>query len=324
MENILQWGLELIRTIQSFSSVPLTAVMRTITWLGDAAGYVIVLPLIYWCVDEKKGVRLGLTVLVSAWINISLKYLFNQPRPFFEAFDPSVAMIPERLGGLPSGHAQNSLVMWIIIASWGKKKWMYAAAAGICLLVSFSRVYLGVHFPSDILGGWILGGLVLGAYFVITRQLEKEPDGEGAAGGNSLKALLERGGFRAEMIIAAAAAFVMILYRPGDEALLFSGMLFGTAAGYSLNRRYIGFKSAPPPDRTGVVKYGVLLFRFLAGIAGTFVVLAAFSKLVPKDPGAAYYALFYFVRFVITALWVYAGAPRLYQLLRLAEVKEKS
>ena len=66
MENILQWGLELIRTIQSFSSVPLTAVMRTITWLGDAAGYVIVLPLIYWCVDEKKGVRLGLTVLVSA------------------------------------------------------------------------------------------------------------------------------------------------------------------------------------------------------------------------------------------------------------------
>jgi hypothetical protein len=101
-------------------------------------------------------------------------------------------------------------------------------------------------------------------------------------------------------------------------------MLFGTAAGYSLNRRYIGFKSAPPPDRTGAAKYGVLLLRFLSGIAGTFVVLAAFSKIVPKDPGAAYYPLFYFSRFVITALWVYTGAPRLYQLLRLAEVTEKS
>jgi membrane-associated phospholipid phosphatase len=309
--------------------------MRIITCFGSASAYVLLLLLLYWCINEKKGIRLGLAVLVSAWINISLKYFLSQPRPFFEAYDPSVGMIPEQLGGFPSGHAQNSLVVWIIIASWGKKKWPYGIAAVGCLLVSFSRIYLGVHFPTDILGGWILGGLVLCAYFYIVKQFESPPGDENRVK-NLFKKFLERGGFRAEMIIAATAAFIMILYRPGVETLMPGGMLLGMVLGYSLNKRCIGFKSSGILGKTGPVKYAVLCFRFLLGAAGAVLIFAAFAKIIPEGRFAGresasllgeasdYYLILYFLRFVITALWVYAGAPWLYCLLRLGEGKEEA
>ena len=334
MEAVLQWGLDIIRAIQSFENQPLTALMRVVTNLGSAAAYMILLPLVYWCLDEKKGARLGITVLVSAWINISLKFALNQPRPFFAGYDPSVGMIPEQLGGFPSGHAQNALVIWTIIASWGKRKWLYAAAACICLLVSFSRIYLGVHFPTDILGGWIIGGIVLWVYFFIVKRLESQPDNQNQ-GKNSLKELLERGGFRVEMIIAAAAAFLMILYRPSDESLMLGGMLLGAAAGYSLNRHYTGFKSSAGIGSTGVTRYGVLALRFLLGIAGAALLFAAFAKITPESRFAGresaslfgeasdYYVLLYFFRFAVITLWVYAGAPWLFCRLRLAEGKKE-
>jgi membrane-associated phospholipid phosphatase len=303
METTLQWGLDLIRAIQSFANPALTSVMRIITALGSAAVCVILLPLLYWCYDEKKGCRLGLTLLVSVWINVTLKLFLDQPRPFFEPYDPSVGLISERMGGLPSGHAQNSLVMWTIIASWGKRKWLYAAAALVCLLVGFSRLYLGVHFPTDVLGGWILGGIVLCVYFLFGARIEE---------------FLERGGFRVQMITAAAAAFIMILYRPVDEALLPGGLFLGMAAGCGLNRRGIGFKSADLFGRTGAAKYLTLLLRYALGIAAMILIFAAFEKITPAARLSGFYTMFYFLRFVSAGLWVCAGAPLLFRFLRLA------
>ena len=306
MEPALQWGLDIIRLVQSFASPMLTVVMRIITELGSAASYMILLPLVYWCVDEKKGLRLGLAVLVSVWINISLKFLLNQPRPFFAGYDPSLGMISERMGGFPSGHAQNSLVIWAIIASWVKRKWFFGIAALLCLLVSFSRIYLGVHFPTDILGGWLLGAFILCVYFLL---------------GSRIEALLEKGGFRAGMIACAALAFIMILYRPGDESLLSGGMTLGIGAGYCLNRRYIGFRSSVFFAHTGdkkQTKYLILLARFVLGIASLVLILAAVVKLIPLTQDSGNYQLFLFLIFAISAFWVSAGAPWLFCKLRLA------
>jgi membrane-associated phospholipid phosphatase len=307
MEGVLQWGLDFIRLIQSFANPPLTAVMRIFTGLGSSAVCVILLSLLYWCYDEKKGLRLGLALLISVWLNLTFKLLLNQPRPFFPAYDPAVGMIPEQLGGLPSGHAQNSLVMWTIIASWGRRKRFFAAAAVLCLLISFSRIYLGVHFPSDILGGWLLGGAVLFGYFLLVPHIE---------------ALLERGGFRAKMYAASAAAFIMILYRPADEALMGGGLFFGMAAGYNLNKRYIGFKSAGVSGRSKAAKYAVLGARFFLGIAGMVLVFAASGKILHLTRQSDFYYIFYFIRLVIAALWVSAGAPWLFRVFRLAGAQE--
>jgi membrane-associated phospholipid phosphatase len=248
MEPILQWGLDIIRTVQIISNPALTFFMKAITSLGGEYIYIILLPFFFWCINEKKGLQLGFVVLISAWINMSLKYLFDQPRPFFEGYDPSLGMINERMGGLPSGHAQNTLVMYFIIAYWVRKNWAYACAAVLCLLISFSRIYLGVHFPTDIFVGWILGGIVLLIYYMFIEKIEL---------------LLVKGGFRAGMIATAIVSFLMILYIPDRSLLVPGGILFGFGAGYCVNRRYIGFASNNLLDRTGIKKYLTLVCRIL-------------------------------------------------------------
>ncbi|MCL2067731.1 MAG: phosphatase PAP2 family protein [Treponema sp.] len=317
MEKALQWGLDCIRAIQSFASPPLTMAMKGITGLGTAAAYLIIISVIYWCMDEKKGIRLALVFLISAWINISLKFLLDQPRPFFDGYDPSLGIIGEKLGGLPSGHAQNSMVTFVVIASWWKKKKLYAIAAALCLLISFSRIYLGVHFPTDILGGWLLGALVLFGYFKLGPVLEK---------------FLERGGTRAGMIAGAALAYIMILYRPGGEALIPGGIMLGISAGFCLNRRYIGFKSSAFFSNSAAensrIKYLILTLRFLAGIASLLLIYAALEKLLPENPQSGNNELFIFFKYAVAALWGSAGVPWLFKLIRLSgappqEVEEK-
>jgi membrane-associated phospholipid phosphatase len=308
MESVLQWGLNFIRQIQSHANPPLTGFMLGITWLGSTTAYLLLLPLIYWCIDEKRGFKLGLAILISAWLNLSFKYLLNQPRPFFPGYDPSVGMIPERLGGFPSGHAQNALVMWIIIASWTKRKWPFIAASLIVLLVSFSRIYLGVHFPTDILGGWALGGLVLCGWFTLKDRLEL---------------LLENAGQRAQMITAAAVSFIMILYRPDEALLMPGGILLGMGAGFLLNRRFIGFKSPPPFAGTGPAKFLILAARFVLGIAVTALIFTIMQKIIPLFRGGSSFLIVYFALFGLIGLWVSAGAPWLFCTARLAKRGEK-
>jgi len=313
MESILQWGLDFIRIIQSRATVPLTTVMIGITWLGSSTAYMVLIPLIYWCIDEKKGFRLGLAILISAWLNVTLKFLLDQPRPFFAAYDPSLGMIKEKLGGLPSGHAQNALVMWIIIASWIKRKWAYIAAALICLAVSFSRVYLGVHFPTDIFAGWLLGGVVLCAYFLL---------------GGKIEALLAKGGQRVQMISVAAVSFLMILYRPGDDFIMLGAVLLGLGGGYILNRRYVKFTSAvaaaSPAAKNQLAKYLRLCVRFVLGLTVTALIFVLFRKITPADRSTSYFMIIYFVRYALIGLWAGVGAPWLFCVLHLAEKRTEA
>jgi len=306
MESILQWGLDFIRTVQSAASPPLTFVMRFITFFGGEAVYMALLPLLYWCIDEKKGVRLGTVVLISAWVNILLKLVLNQPRPFFEGYDPSLGLITEKLGGLPSGHAQTTLVLLIVIASWIKKKWAYICAPVLCLLIGFSRIYLGVHFPTDVLAGWVLGGLILCGYFFL---------------GGRIEALLVKGGIRAGIIASALVSFLMIVYLPGRELLMPAGILLGLGAGYCLNRRYVDFSAGQTLGRTGAAKILILFVRFLLGMTGFVLIYVALGKIFPRE--GANRNLFSFIRYALVGLWVSVAAPWVFVKLRLGGIESK-
>jgi membrane-associated phospholipid phosphatase len=301
---ILLWGLDFIRFVQTFANSQLTFFMKTITSLGGIMTFALLLPLSYWCVNEKKGMRLFVMVLISLWLNFALKFFLDMPRPFWPEYDPSVAMTTEILGGLPSIHAQNTVVMFFMTAVWSKKKWVYALAAALCFLVGFSKIYLGVHFPTDVIAGWLIGATLLCGYFSLNEKIE---------------GLIVRGGFRAGMISTAVVSFIFIPYRPGEEMLLASSILLGIGAGYCLNRRYVGFKTALPPDKANSFK---MLARFVLGIAGIALIFFFFDAidkllngLLENDD------LFIFTRFLLSGLWVSIAAPWVFIKLRLANAE---
>jgi membrane-associated phospholipid phosphatase len=303
MEPLLLWGLDIIRAVQTLANPPLTFCIKLATQLGAVPVFILFLSLVFWCFDEKKSVRLALVILISGWINLALKFLLHQPRPFWEGYDPAVGLIDEQFGGLPSGHSQGSLVLWTITASWGASVWFYVPAALIILLVGFSRIYLGVHFPTDVFAGWFIGSLICAAYFLLGNRIEKA---------------LEKGSLRARMVLSAAVSFIMILYRPGDDLLMPGAAMLGIGAGYSLNVHFLRFRAAAFSGRRGAAKWFTILGRFALGTAGIILILFVFGRFLPGSRSASY-RIFFFLRYALAGFWIYAGAPWLFQKIGLAE-----
>ncbi|QQO09249.1 phosphatase PAP2 family protein [Breznakiella homolactica] len=297
MEQVYQWGIAVIQGIQRMENPFMTALMKGITFLGTEYVYVVLMALIFWCIDEKRGFRLSVAVIFSAWLNTWMKALLKQPRPY--DLDPSVGRAYESSYGIPSGHAQNSLVLGMVLASWGTKKRYYLFAVLASAVIGFTRLYLGVHFPTDLFAGWLLGLIILAVYAVF---------------GNLIEALLTAGGIRAQIITAAAVSLLMNAVYPEDTNL--SGLFLGMGAGYSLMVNRFPFSAGKGPDGLKP-KFPVLILRYITGLAGALVIFLALKALLPGET-SAYYQLGRFVRYGAAGFWVCAGAPWLFLRFGLA------
>lgn len=115
--------------------------------------------IIVWLAARRRfrnGLFFGLAVLGSAALNLVVKFHFARVRPSLW-----LSLAPENSFSFPSGHAMGSatLAAALILLLW-PTRWRWLTVIGSSLfvvLVGLSRVYLGVHYPSDILAGWTAG-----------------------------------------------------------------------------------------------------------------------------------------------------------------------
>lgn len=114
--------------------------------------------------------RLALISAVSGWVNGLLKQVFHLPRPFMTSSDVR-ALDPFRPQGFsfPSGHAQLSLTLLGIIGCRMRSHRLWAVIILTLLSIGISRIWLGVHLPIDILGGWVIGAVIL-VSFILAEQ----------------------------------------------------------------------------------------------------------------------------------------------------------
>ena len=149
---------EILYFIQTLRSDWLDWIMTLITHLGDAGIFWILLSVILAC---KKETRLcGFTMMISLLMmqiigNMILKEIIARPRPCWLDDGIVLAIAEPESFSFPSGHTYSSFVCAVTILFFNKK-WG-AAALILAALIAFSRMYLFVHFPSDILGGIVLG-----------------------------------------------------------------------------------------------------------------------------------------------------------------------
>ncbi len=145
--------MELLYLLQNIRNPILDAIVSFITLFGEETVFMAVCMIIFWCVDKWQGYYLLLTGFAGTVINQTLKMTFKVPRPWVK--DPNFTIVEsarESATGysFPSGHTQSSVGMFGGIARAGKNKAVRIICVLMCILVPFSRLYLGVHTPLDV------------------------------------------------------------------------------------------------------------------------------------------------------------------------------
>ena len=163
----------LLHWLNAMAGPRLDAFFVFVTRVGYQYGVVpvdVLLPLVLlWRRRWREGVFVAVACGGSALLNIAAKQTVQRPRP---ALWESIA--PESTFSFPSGHAMGSMTLAavLVLLAWHTRwRWPVLAGASVfTVLVGLSRLYLGVHYPSDVLAGWAAGlAWVAGTYLVLFR-----------------------------------------------------------------------------------------------------------------------------------------------------------
>jgi hypothetical protein len=146
----------------------LTFFFKGVTYLGSEYIPLFLIPTLYWGVDKKAGIKLFIITIASFYIGYLLKNAFALERP------PIALRLVEAGGfGFPSGHAMTATVVWGFLLLYIRRIYVSISSIAIILLVASSRLYLGVHYPIDVLGGIACGAIILVLGEIASGYIEK-------------------------------------------------------------------------------------------------------------------------------------------------------
>jgi len=271
---------------QNIANPFLDSFFELITMLGEKNILIAVIVWIFWNIDKKKGFLLSFTLLFSLFLNVVLKVAIHNPRPF--------EIIPEIVGkriqtatgySFPSGHTQGATTFYMVLSFLIKKRWACVTAVIISLFVALSRLYLGVHWPLDVIGGLLAGAAVA---IIMYRIFNKLYD-------NSIS--------RDLVIVLSAIGSLLILtvfllinrfYFSGNliitDLMKTVGVFTGASLGFILEEKYVHFSTMGENTKK--------VLRFVIGLASTLILLTGLKLLLP------YIDAFHFLRYALIGLWI--------------------
>ena len=149
--------MEILKFLEGLRNDFLNTLFEFITIFGEETLLVLLIVTLWFAFDKKFAQKLLFITMTSMSVNGVIKNLARVPRPF--ASGEVTCVRPDTATGysFPSGHTQNFATWTSLTAMQLKKKWFTITVALLILLVAFSRVYLGAHYPSDVIVSVILG-----------------------------------------------------------------------------------------------------------------------------------------------------------------------
>ena len=148
--------MEFLYLLEKIRLPGLNEFMLTITHLGEETAFLVIALIVFWCVDKYQGHYLMGVGLSGTLISQFMKILCQIPRPWVR--DPNFHALEDAIGeaggySFPSGHTQSAVGTFGALAYTRKETWLRIVCLVLAVLVGFSRMYVGVHTPADVLVG---------------------------------------------------------------------------------------------------------------------------------------------------------------------------
>lgn len=303
--------------------------MLFFSFLGTQNAYMILMSVMYWTIDNRLGIRLGISLLISNVFNTGLKWLLRFPRPYW--VDARVKVFStESSFGLPSGHAMISTTVWGWVILWFKQRWITLLLIIMLFFIGISRLFLGVHFLSDVLVGWLFGFILL-----ITLEKFEKP----------VLRWLDKFKFHEKLFFFFTSSLLVIAFfltfflslsnwaipekwilisqaiAPESninpfkikDIFMVSGSWFGMLSGVYLIKELGGFNI----EKSISNKF----FRLIVGIIGLFFFAFGLTKFVPESNDWIAYSLIY-LQYALIGFWATGLAPYIFIKFHLASKNE--
>lgn len=238
----------------------LDQLMLAVTTLGEETAFLVIALIVFWCVDKRRGYYLMAVGFTGTILNQILKLTFRVPRPW--VIDPEFTIVEqarEAAAGysFPSGHTQFAVGTFGSLAATGEKKWVRSLCIILAVLAGFSRMYLGVHTPADVLAGAACAVALVVLMKPVVYSCNEKP----------MKLLIAG-------MLALAIGFLLYVelwpfpadldehnYESGlKNAYTMLGCLIGVAVVYAADKKWLNFRvEAPLPAQILKVVMGLIL-----------------------------------------------------------------
>ncbi len=210
--------------------------LSNLSAFGEELLLVAVMGFLYWGLNKEFGKYVGINVLVGIVWNPMIKNLVLRLRPYFvPGYDVQLLRLVDSKAdamdvaaqgySFPSGHSTNAAAAYGSLAAHEKKrKLLWVLAVLLPLLVGFSRVFVGAHFPTDVLCGWILGALIVALIPWLRRKIRN------------------RWLFSAVLLLSALPGF---FYCTSNDYFSAFGMLVGFVLAEPFEEKLVRFENTP-------------------------------------------------------------------------------
>ena len=149
--------IEFLKFLEGIRTDFLNKIFELVTMIGEDVVVIVVIAIIYFIIDKKLAQKILYTTAISMGVNGVIKNLVKIPRPWTTGEVTCVRESTATGYSFPSGHTQTISTYASAFAINLKKKWFSILSVIIIILVAFSRMYLGAHYPSDVIVGALLG-----------------------------------------------------------------------------------------------------------------------------------------------------------------------
>ncbi len=269
--------LEYIHFLHQFRTPVLDQFFKILDFFDTPQFIFIIVPAVWLGYHWKAGFRLFYLLLASNLLNDYLKGFFRLPRPFH--LDPQVGLVKVSGYGFPSGAAQTVILLSGLLLVYWKNPWKWFVACIYISLISLSRLYLGVHFPSDILGGWMIGACLLMLFIFLQPIIETK---------------LEQLKPSYLFLISQLIPFLLAMGLQSLAAIRVCSVAMGMGAGLLMTYR-CNLALLPPKG------FKEASLRAAIGIIGTFLCYALTSYLLFVSKFDL------FVQFFLIGIWISLG-----------------